>query len=259
MKRIIALLLCLLLALGLLGCAPQEGGHDDGPAADVPAADTPAAVGGSEGKIENEYKEPTEPFFAVTDSVKARLITLSNAFCAVPQEFTDPSVLTDETLFFAAAIMLDGEFEPAGDNDLYALPLERIEQGVGALFGPGAQLSEDYRNGNYEPYAIDGDRAVKYGTGGLYLAYYPLAVVELPEGGYELWMLDLMDDAFRSVPEYDEMLMNGETDMVTWEMLAPIVDKMQTNIYTFQKDGNGGYYLTGFRYKNFHDVSHFLV
>ena len=258
MKRFLSALLCVLLALSLFGCAPHGDGTADPPVND-PASGDGQQTEQSDGKITNEYQEPTAPTFAVTDSVKERLITLSNAFSAVPQEFTDPAALTDETLFFAAAIMLDGEFEPGADNYLYSLPLARIEAGVRTLFGPDVQLSADYRSKSYEPYAIDGDNAIKYGTGGLYLAYFPLAVVELPEGGYELWMLDLMDDAFRSVPEYEQMLMDGETDMVTWEMLEPIAHKMQTNIYTFQKDGSGGFYLTGFRYKNFHDVSHFLV
>ncbi len=260
MKKAICILLLALLLSAMAGCKDGGASAPGGEAPQTPpqgdseqTPDPPA-----DGKVQFVYERPTEPAFAVPDNVTQQFVKLVRPFNTLPQTFSDVSELTDYTLFFAAAGYLDSSFIASGDNYTYKLGLDKFPSALRALFGEGAAFSDGYRNNDYEPYAIEGDTVVKYGIGKPYFAFYTFAVVAL-EDGYELWLLDLMDDNVMSDPALAELVEFGEADSITWGMLAPFWDDMQTNIYTLKKGADGNYYIAGFRYENYKNIEHYMI
>ena len=256
MKKLICLLLCFMLLL-LPACGRTETTADPAPSGEA-GQDGAGGQTTQPGKIEFVYAAPTEPTFAVPDNVVQQFVTLVSPFNTFPQEFTDVSQLTDAALFFAAAGYLGGAFVASGDNSAYTVSLDKFPAAVRALFGPDAALSDNFRAGNYEPYAIEGDSVVKYGTGGLYLPFFTFAVVPL-EDGYELWLLDLMDENVMADGDLKQLVEFGEADSITWNMIKPFWQDMQTNIYTLKKGADGNYYIAGFRYANFKNTEHYMI
>ncbi|MEA4911726.1 MAG: hypothetical protein VB092_03805 [Oscillospiraceae bacterium] len=252
MKKVVCLFLCLALLLApACGKTASDGSGAASPSGGAPDQQVP-------GKIEFVYEAPTAPTFAVPDNVVQQFVTLVRPFNTCPQAFTDPAQLNDFTLFFAAAGYLDGSFIASGDNYTYSISLDKFPAAIRTLFGDGAALSDDYRSNSYEPYAIDGDTVYKYGTGGLYFPFYTFAVVPLEEG-YELWLLDLMDENVMNDPSLSQLVEFGEADSITWSMLEPFWSDMQTNVYTLKSGADGNYYIAGFRYENFKNVEHYMI
>lgn len=255
MKKLIVLLLCALLLVGALGgCKKNDP--------DVNITWTQPGDDGTNGADGADEQDPVSEIpphdFALPDGNVESFVNLVANFNVAPVEFRAPSELGDETLVFTAATYLGAEFTLNEDGFSYSLPLAELEAGVARMFGGLGTLSPDYKTKDYIPYQIDAenDVIVRYPGSGVGSYYFNYALVELDSGGYELWLIDLMDPLYFSNTQNNDYLLSGGT--VTYDMISDIAPEMQYNVYTLRQSDSGDYYLAAFRYHNFKNINHFI-
>ncbi len=264
MKKILSIALVLTLTLSLFGCtkptAPNADPSGGGTVNVTPNGDDKPTAGGDDGKIKFVYAPPTEQSFCIPSASVDKLVSLAKPFNSYPEEFTDPSELSDYALFFAAASKLRSNFIASSDNFSYSISFSLFPNAIKEMFGDGAAFSADFASKSYEPYAFDAatGTVTTYGIGEMYSPLFTFAVVPL-EDGYELWLIDLMDDNITSRPELLELVEFGKAEEITYDMIKDFALDMQTNVYSFKDIGDGKLILSGFRYENYKGLSHYLI
>ena len=259
MKRFLSVILILALALSFAACKPDGGAGPPTISPAEPSKEQQPSDGAQpdpEASKELELLDFESTHIEAADYELDELLGLVKPFNVCPEEFDDPSKLSDAALFFAAVTELSSEFIPVEDGYSYSLPIIELAPVIRRLFGPGAALSEGWQSGSYEPYTIDAANGLvlNYSLGEITGLDFPYACVKTSEG-WELWLLDLYDPIFADLNP--EIIESGDAAGVNWDMVKPYAERMQTGIYTIKTAENGSYYLAGFRYRNFKDVAHY--
>lgn len=260
MKRIITVLVILMLALSLAACKTDGGASPPTLTPAEPSEGQRPSDGAQpepEVSKEQELLEFESTHIEAADYELAELLKLVRPFNVCPEEFDDPSELSDAALFFAAVTELNSEFIPGEDGYTYSLPVQQLAPAIRKIFGAGAALSESWQSGSYEPYTIDAANGLvlNYSLGQITSLDFPYACIKTADG-WELWLLDLYDPIFADVNPI--IIESGDPDTVKWDMVKPYAERMQTGIYTIKTAENGSYYLAGFHYRNFKDVAHYF-
>ncbi len=254
MKRITAIVLVFALALCLLcGCGkyffpekeqtPSGGGQQEQPG-QQPEQSGEGAEGGEQ--------QPETPPDILSDHQIEELCRAAACFTVAPQEFTDPSQLTDDAKLYAALLRGDSEFlSVAGDEYTYYLPYERLAGLVEEVFGRGVAIDGPL-TGNYYPYEIDlsAGRIYRHSESIDDIWFYTESATQTADGQYLLRLINLSDPLF--LQKYEDYLYEGRE--VTQEMIDEFGGQLFTYVYTLQQQDNG-YIITAFSYENYKDLT----
>ena len=247
MKKILLVVLTLLLSFLLACCGPQETTIGQEPEQGQTESETEKQPDAE--KQPAEEPETFEPVIEINTAALEPIIKFVSAFNTYPEEFTDPGTLSDYALFFAAASHMNGSFEPTADGISYSLPILDLEAAVRELFGTGVSLSDGWTQQNYDPYWVDTENGLIFRSsmGMVSPLLYPYRCVRTDDG-LELTMLLLTDPLFAE--KYPEIADGGDPASVTPDMVEDIAADMTAYVYTLRDNGNGGYTLAGFRFRN---------
>ena len=263
MKKTLSSLLALFLMMTILsGCSGKkltELSNQDVPeTVDIPKTSFDGGLDNlPDESLMVSYTREDGPRFDLPDDMVKRYMNFVAPFNILPEPFESVADLSDQTLIFTAAAAIQVEFIPLEDDMGSYVPLSKIRSRIKEFFGPEAKLSDNYLSSDISPYEFDAqnDLLIQYYAGSIGGFFLPYALITI-EGGYELWLIDLMDPLFFDKGDNQERLLKGET--IEYSEIIDIALLMQYNIYRVSERDNGRLTLTGFRYENKKSINHFL-
>lgn len=259
MKKLLCLLLALLMLLTLAACGnvdPNDPNTPDNPT-DPPVdptdpgtddpddPDNPDSTGKKTLAELLVYDIPTESRFDLTDSELEAIEALVAPYSYVQYEFLTSAQLTDSAMMFTAAYSLAHAFEPIANSDKYGVKIIDLEAEVRRIFGADAAFTSNYAAQDYTPYALDTATGMltilPQGFAENESLYVTYCCIKLDENTYDLWVLDLGQEA------YEAMLADPLSEPPTWDDVKAQVLTLDKLVYTIQYDSSNEPRLIGFR------------
>lgn len=254
-KKTLSILLCLALVLSMAGCGKYffpDKNVGDPPVENTPQQSTPEPEVTPENQPEAETPSAEPEFEILPDNLVGKLERAAYCFAIAPEEFSDPSTLSDDAKLYAALLRGAGEFLPIeGDDYRSYLPLDSVAGLVESVFGEGVTLSEGYESGSYYPYEISlsEGRVYRYSEDIGYQYFFTTEAVKNADGSYTLKLANLQDPDFYYV--YGEFIADGLQP--TKAMVDEFEGELMTYCYTLRESGSS-YIITSFLYENYEDI-----